>query len=86
MSHVCDRCKCLAVQIKDGEEKVHRKQERAIMLHLLRNSAPFPFILEANRGITHLNYKVSLIFRKSRKCWMVLLEMCTRVMSNLMSL
>lgn len=35
---------------KRWEEKVHRKQERAIILHLLRNSAPFPFILEANGG------------------------------------
>lgn len=86
MSHICDRWKCLAVQIKDGEEKVHRKQERVIMLPLLRNSALFPFILEAIGGITHLNYKVSLIFRKSRNCWMVLLEMCTWVMSNLMPL
>lgn len=70
------------MQIKDGEEKVHRKQERAIMLHLLRNSAPFPFILVDNRGIIQLNYKMSLIFRNARKRWTVLLETCTWVLSN----
>lgn len=58
---------CLAVQIKDAEEKVHRKQERAIMLHLLRNSAPVPLILAGSRGIIQLNYKMSFICRNARK-------------------
>jgi len=53
------------------------------MLRLLRNSSPFPFILAGNRGIIQLNYKVSLIFRNARKRWMVLLEMCTWVLNNL---
>lgn len=72
------------MQIKDEEEKVHRKQERAIMLHLLRNTALLPFVLVDNRGIIQLNDKVVVIYRSARKQWMVLLEMCTWVLSNLM--
>lgn len=64
------------MQIKDGRRKfIENRKGRSYYIYL-ETQHPFHLFWKLT-VVTHLNYKVSLIFRKSRKCWMVLPEMCT---------